>query len=107
MIIILILTILVRISEYYRYFYGRCKTLMSVKCRAMHAQPTDEHWWQNRNIRDKAILLHLQPTKSRNKCTAAFRSKMHSLIRLYGHNRATFLARIAAELSVYMFVTNE
>lgn len=33
---------------------------MSVKCRAMHAQPTDEHWWQNRNIRLKPILLHLQ-----------------------------------------------
>lgn len=26
----------------------------------MHAQPTDEHWWQNRNIRLKTILLHLQ-----------------------------------------------
>lgn len=33
---------------------------MSVKCRAMHAQPTDEDLWQNRNIRVKAILLHLQ-----------------------------------------------
>lgn len=33
---------------------------MSVKCRATHAQQIDEYWWQNRNIRVKAILLHLQ-----------------------------------------------
>lgn len=36
---------------------------MSVKCRAKHAQPTDEHWWQNRNIRVNAILLHLEQQK--------------------------------------------
>lgn len=60
---------------------------MCVKCRAKRAQLTDEHWWHSRNIRVKAILLHLQQNQAIN---ATQHSSRDAFIRLTGLETDTF-----------------
>lgn len=71
----------------------------------MHAQPTDEDLWQNRNIRVRAILLHLQRNRAIN---ALQHSDQNAFIQqIILQILKCLLSRVAADSTVYMFVTNE